>query len=71
MGDERGIATGILTVDEAASRGGVSKQRIRYLLMRGRFPGALRLGRDWLIPEASYEHWATVDRDRRFKKEGG
>lgn len=56
-----------LTVGQAAERAGVSTVRVRRLASQGRFPGAFKAGRDWLLPVASVEVWLQKDRDRRFK----
>lgn len=42
-----------MTVPEAATRLGVSRQRVLKLLRDGRIPEARKRGRDWLIPEGA------------------
>jgi len=59
-----------LTVKQVAEREGLSTRRVRVLASQGRFPGALKVGRDWLLPVASVEQWRNDDRDRRRKREG-
>lgn len=44
------IADRLLTIPEAATELGVSAQRVRRLAARGRIVGAVKCGRDWLIP---------------------
>jgi len=56
-----------LTVKQVAEREGLSTRRVRVLASQGRFPGAVKVGRDWLLPVASVEAWLQKDRDRRFK----
>jgi excisionase family DNA binding protein len=60
-----------LTVRQVAEGEGVSMSRVRRLASEGRFPGAFKVGRDWLLPVASVETWLRVDRDRRRKREEG
>lgn len=43
----------LITVPEAASRLGVSRQWVLKLCNDGRIPGARKRGRDWLIPEGA------------------
>jgi len=43
-------------------------ERVRVLCARGRFPGAFRAGRDWLIPREAALRWLQEDRDRRTKE---
>jgi hypothetical protein len=58
---------GVLTAKEAAARAGVTEQRIRFLLGRGRIPGAVQFGGVWLIPVGGLDEWRLRDRDRRWK----
>ena len=44
---------GYLTVGEAAEKWGVSEGRICQYCLRGRIPGAKRLGGAWVIPESA------------------
>lgn len=39
-----------LTAAQAAQRLGVVPQRMRLLLLQGRIRGAVKVGRDWVIP---------------------
>jgi len=56
------------TSGELAAAGRVNASRIRQLCISGRFPGARKFGRDWLIPDDAAQVWLTVDRDRRRKE---
>lgn len=38
------------TASQAAQQWAVSPQRVRVWLKEGRIPGAVKIGRDWLIP---------------------
>lgn len=58
---------GWLTLKEAAARAGVNQSRLRQLVGKGRFPGAVKPGHDWLLPEADLVRWLEEDRDRRYK----
>jgi excisionase family DNA binding protein len=40
----------LITVTEAAKRLGLSRQRIGQLCNDGRIPGAVLVGRQWVIP---------------------
>lgn len=40
----------LLSVADAARELGVSPRRIRALLAQGRIAGAVKLGREWVIP---------------------
>jgi excisionase family DNA binding protein len=40
----------LITVSEAARRLGLSRQRIGQLCKDGRIPGAVLVGRQWVIP---------------------
>jgi hypothetical protein len=46
----RKSSTLAITVSAAAAQLGVSVQRVRILLKRGRIAGAHKHGRDWIIP---------------------
>jgi len=56
----------LLTVKDVSELAGVSAARIRQLCAEGRFSGAQKLGRDWIIPRADVDRWLKTDRDRRF-----
>jgi len=55
-----------LTTGEIAERAGVSAARVRQLVAEGRFSGAVKAGRDWLVPKTAVDRWLSKDRDRRF-----
>jgi excisionase family DNA binding protein len=40
-----------ISTDEAAKRQGVTKRRIQRLIQQDRIPGAVRLNRDWMVPD--------------------
>ena len=42
--------TGFVTAQRAAADRGISLTRIRQLLLQGRVEGAVKFGRQWLIP---------------------
>jgi hypothetical protein len=51
----------LITIAEYAARIGKAQCSIRQKCQRGNLPGAVKIGRDWLIPaDAPYE-------DRRIK----
>jgi len=41
------------TIAEAAGALGVSDRRVRYMVTAGAFAGAVKRGRDWLIPRGA------------------
>jgi excisionase family DNA binding protein len=43
-------ALALLTTAQVALRLGVRQETVQVWIGRGRFPGAIRLGRDWFIP---------------------
>jgi hypothetical protein len=43
----------LLPVAQYARRVGISARRVRALAGAGRIPGAIKLGRDWLIPASA------------------
>jgi excisionase family DNA binding protein len=49
--------TGFLTTQQAAAKLGLGRERTRELAATGRFPGAARLGRDWIIPAKAVEEF--------------
>jgi excisionase family DNA binding protein len=58
---------GWLTLKQAAERAGVTPSRMRQLVLKKRFPGAIKPGHDWLIPEADLVRYMQEDRDRRYR----
>ena len=42
---------GYITVQEAASKWGVSPRQVQILCKNSRIPGATRMSRIWIIPE--------------------
>ena len=49
----------LLTTREAADRLAVSDARVRQLCHAGLLAGAEKLGRDWIIPEASVRQYVA------------
>jgi excisionase family DNA binding protein len=45
----------ILSTAEAATELGITVRRIQALLKAGRFVGAQKFGRDWMIPRSAME----------------
>jgi len=54
------------TTGDVAAEADVNASRIRQLCLEGRFPNAVKRGRDWLIPDDDVQRWLSEDRDRRF-----
>lgn len=50
-----GVEDGLMVSQEAAARIGCSPRTVRRHAAAGRLPGAVRRGRDWLIPHATVE----------------
>lgn len=48
----------LLTSAQTAEALGVDLSRVQQLARAGRFPGARKLGRDWLIPVSDVLAWA-------------
>lgn len=48
---------GYLSTKQAAEALGLSDRRVRVLAGEARFPGAFRVGRDWVIPAAAVESY--------------
>ena len=59
-----GMETKYLTAEEFAAREGRTSVRVRVLCREGRFPGAIKKGSSWLIPES-----AVYPADNRFVEE--
>jgi len=54
----------VLTTKEAAKRLEAGESSIRLWCSQGRFEGAIRVGRDWIIPESSLEGFVKRERGR-------
>lgn len=39
-----------MTIQDAANKWGISSRRIQVLCSEGRLPGAIKFGRQWVIP---------------------
>lgn len=61
----------LLTVKQAAKKLGLGESTVHLWITKGYFPGAQKLGRDWLIPEDEIEAVTPPKRGRPFdtKKE--
>ena len=46
-----------MTVEEAAAILGIGRQTAYNLAVRGELPGALRLGRRWIVSRKALESW--------------
>lgn len=57
---------GYKTAAEVAAEWGLTPRHVRRLCDLGRVPGAIRPGRDWLIPEGTPK---PADRRRRENRE--
>lgn len=58
----------LLSVQAVADRLGRDPSTVRRWCREGTLPGALRLGRDWMVPEKALEEWDTpIPRGRRFR----
>lgn len=51
---------------QAADTLGLTDARVRQLCIAGKIPGAFKLGRDWMIPEASV---LRLNRERNGNEE--
>lgn len=62
----------LLTVQEYAERIGRSSVAVRKKCMRGTLPGAVKVGRDWIIPaDAPYpDERVTSGKYRNWRKKG-
>jgi len=70
MGDDKGgpLDLGkVWTAETLAQAEGFNPSRVRQLCLEGRFPGARKLGKAWIIPDDDVQAWREQDRDRRFK----
>lgn len=56
-------AAAMATVLQAAAAWGITPRRVRILAAEERIPGAVKIGRDWLIPSD-----ATKPTDARLRK---
>lgn len=43
--------TNLITIGEYARRIGLTANAVRRKCLRGTLPGAVKIGRDWLVPE--------------------
>lgn len=47
------METRMLTIPEYAARVGKSPRSVRQKCLLGHLPGAVKIGRDWMIPEGT------------------
>jgi excisionase family DNA binding protein len=59
----------LLTVDETATRLEVPVRTARWYAANGYLPGAQKVGRDWVIPEAAVAGFKPPDRGRPQNRE--
>lgn len=64
--DNVDMATGYLTITEAAERLGVSRQRVHQLIKQGRLE-AEQVGHIWIIPESALDDIKKVPMGRPRK----
>ena len=50
-----------MTIEEAARLLGIGRQTAYDLAARGELPGALRLGKRWIVSRKKIEVWLNVD----------
>lgn len=50
------IREAFMTAPDAAKILGITRNRVGRLCLEGRFEGALKMGREWLIPRSSVEN---------------
>ena len=53
--DRMSLETELMSVTDAALALNVDRSRVNVLLRQGRFAGAVKIGRNWIIPRASVE----------------
>jgi len=51
----------ILTTEEVARVIGIGQRRVLVLIQTGRFPGAYRKGRMWLVPRKAAANYRKLD----------
>lgn len=61
----------LLTTREVAAKLGVSRRRVQALRLKERFPGAIKMGRDWFIPDTDLKAFKRRRAGRPKKKPGG
>lgn len=49
------LETELMSVHDVAEMLGVDRSRINVLLRQGRFAGAAKIGRNWIVPRKSVE----------------
>lgn len=54
------LTADLVSVHEAAQMLNVDRSRINVLLAQGRFNGAAKIGRNWVIPRASVENFKRL-----------
>ena len=54
------IPTELMSVHDVANMLNVHRSRINVLLQQGRFDGAMKIGRSWVIPRKSVENFKRL-----------
>lgn len=65
--EKKSAETDFVTTEEAADSLGVSVRRIQMLLNDGVIAGAMKIGRDWIIPRSSLAGVKTYGKAGRPK----
>lgn len=62
--EQKAVREVYITIAEAMELLGVTDARISQLCTSGKFPGAFRMGRTWLIPREAAERYVRQRRPR-------
>ena len=54
------LTTELMSVHDVATMLNVHRSRINVLLQQGRFDGAIKVGRNWVIPRSSVENFRRL-----------
>jgi hypothetical protein len=63
--EKKPLPSDFLTTAEAAAELGIGLTRTLVLLRAGKFVGAQKIGRDWIIPRASLAHVTVYGKSGR------
>ena len=55
----------LLSTKEVAQKLGITRRRVQHLTSKGRFPGAFKKGRDWLIPQRGLDAYIAAKQKRQ------
>lgn len=58
--DAMSLTDDLLSVPEAAKQLNVDRTRVNILCRQGRFAGAAKIGRNWIIPRVSVENFQRL-----------